>query len=198
MPALLEAINRVLGAVALPATSSLDAPVPPHVAFARRMVEEEDLSSQQEGWQFNVLTDKTYWPDETDGNRIEAPATLIAFTPRADDFRRVAVRSGFFYDLQDDTDAFTRHLRGRAIMQLDLDDTPPYYRDYVAARAARRMQAQYRGDPAGARDAMANELVARATALRMDELAAGHNSLRADAMWRSYTYRAFQRRGYRR
>lgn len=193
MAALLEAINRALGAVSLPATSTLAAPVPPHVAMARRLVEEEDRSAQTEGWHFNTLQDVTYYPDEVTG-KVEAPATAIAFTVRGDDWRELSIRSGFFYDLAEDTDVFTKPIRGRVLLQLALDDTPPYYRDYLGARAARRLEAQYRGEPASSRDAYAAELIARGNALRLDGAAARHNSITTEAVFRTYGTRLRRRR----
>jgi len=182
MPALLDAINRALGAVALPPASSLEGTVAPHVAMARRFVEEEDRSAQLIEWQFNVEPDVTL-PLEPDGT-ILAPSSLLAFTPRGDDARQVTTRDGLFYNLAERTTTFATALRGRLVAQVDFADCPVYFREYVACRAARRLQAQLRGDPAGARDAQAQELMARADALRHDENTRRSNTIHAEPVRR--------------
>lgn len=185
MSALLTAVNRAIEAVALPATSSLDEPVPRHVAVARKMVESEDRHAQLMGWQFNTLTDVTYLVDDTTG-KVTAPATLLNFTPRGTDSRNVTTRDGFFYDLDDATDQFTKDLRGRALLQVIFADCPAYFREYVAARAARRLYTQLRGDPAGVRDVQGAELMARADALRQDALTARLNTIESQPVYQGY------------
>lgn len=188
---LLEAVNRALSAVSLPPASSLEGSVAPHVALARRLVEEEDRATQHEGWHFNVEPDVTL-PLEQDGT-IEAPSNLVAFTPRGTDERQVSVRDGLFYDLEERSTTFTTALRGRLQVQLEFDICPPWFREYVAARAARRLQAQFRGDPAGARDAQAQEFQLLATARRQNELAARANTYRSETVYNVYGRRRNRR-----
>lgn len=191
MTALLDAVNRVLSAVSLPSTNSLDAPVAPHVALAKRLVDEEDRVTQEDGWQFNTEPDRTFELDIT--GKIQAPSNLILFSltfPAGGmtGLGFLTVRDGFFYDLDNSTDVFTRELRGTLISRLDFEDCPGTFQSYVAARAARRMHASFRGDPPGARDALMQEQMARATALRADERIAQRNTIAAwtvqNIMWR--------------
>lgn len=184
MTTLLEAVNRTLSAAALRPVTSLEDPVAATTALARRFVEEEHLSAQNSDWQFNREPRATLLPD-VDGI-IEVGETAIRWVDEASTY--VTIRGTELYDLERATNVFSGRRRGELVRRLDFELCPSYYGDYVAARAARRMHAQYRGDPAGARDAVANEVRAQTLARNQDADMARRNSVESPSV-RSITGR---------
>lgn len=180
MTALLDAVNNVLAAVALPPVSSLVAPVAGTTLLAQQLVTKENRRAQEEGWQFNTEPRHAFAPDAS--SEILEPSNLLHFV--AELSTRYAFQSGKLRDLANDTTTFTSTVYAKVITLEPFEYTPTYFRSLVEARAARQLHANFRGDPAGARSALADEKKALATARVKDSEAARSNSVQSPSVSR--------------
>jgi len=164
MTVLLQAVNNVLAAVALPPVNSLVQPVAATTALAQQHIEAENRRAQLEGWCFNTEPRAELRPDAS--GEIAEPSNVLRF--EALDSTFYAFQNGKLRDLLNDTYTFSTAVWGKLVTLEDFENVPPWFRAMVEARAARRMHAAFRGDPAGARSAAVDERAAVADARRAD------------------------------
>jgi hypothetical protein len=168
----LDAVNRVLSTVGLRPVATLDGAVSATTALAQRLLEEQHVSILNEGWSFNVFERVTRYPDAE--NHIEVGVDAIRWEDEASPF--ITIRDGRLFDTENETDEFLAARTGRFVRPIPFESCPLAYRDYVAISAGRRMQAQYRGDVAGARDAIGMEQRAQAVARNADQAMVRYSS----------------------
>lgn len=145
---LLDAINIILSSIGADPVNTVDTEIDVDTANAMRMLERTSRDIQRKGWDFNTYA-LTLSPDAFSG-RIAWIPTILTF--KAVDGGSYAKRGDAFYDITNQTAAFTRDIQLTAVMAVDFDDLPDPFKNYIAAKAALDFQARYMGDSAIAQD----------------------------------------------
>lgn len=169
----LSAVNLILRSIGEREVSTLVNSTRGDVSGAVSELDNTSRIVQQEGWHFNHET-RTLGL-QSDG-RIQVPVSALAIgvlgssTPD-----EIIMRGEHFFNKTDSTYTFTDTIKVDLIFHLPFDDLPEPARQYIAARAARRVAQQRVGDQVLIQSLMQDEGTTR-LALENEELeSADHN-----------------------
>lgn len=143
----LHAVNLMLGTIGLAPISSLEGDVTADVGLALNTLEEVSLQILEEGWHFNTEHDYPLVPD-WQGEINLADTVLRVSLPTG--YRPVEIiqRGNRLYNATLRSYSFDAEVRATVTLNLDWDETPQAFRQYVAVKAARRFAARAVGDEA--------------------------------------------------
>lgn len=142
---MLGAVNLMLAAAGEQKVNTLVDDGVNDTDFAQQILNEVIIETVADGWDFNIVK-KTLSPDTS--NKITVSKNYLRVDASGDDYgRRLAVRDGFLYDLDDDTDQFATDVEVKVTQNIDFEDFPSPLRFYIARAAARIYQMQTVGDP---------------------------------------------------
>ena len=114
-------------------------------ADIERVLDDEELRIQQEGWAYNVRVNVTIVRDSN--TRIPLPTgTLWIDTDREDVWRDVTQLGGFLYDRENNVDTFDGDLRCTYCLRYEFDCIPSHVQEYIVACTAAQYNLQY-GSP---------------------------------------------------
>lgn len=140
----LSAVNQILRSIGEREVASYVDSTRGDVSSSVSELEGTSKAVLGEGWHFNHET-RDYSP-EPDG-RIPVPLTALSaglVGPISRD--EVIMRGGYFYNKTDSTYIFTADIKVDVILDLEWDELPEAARQYIVARAARRVAEQRVGD----------------------------------------------------
>lgn len=169
----LEAVNIILSSIGADPVNTLDADADVDVANAVRMLDSTSRNIQRSGWAFNKGK-YTFRPDNWT-KKIRWDDTIISFEP--DDGRQYARRSGYLYDMENQTEQFEKPVSGTATVAVEFEDLPDAFRNYIAIRAAVDYQMQYMADASVSQDLQIQLAEARADITEYDIRTANTNML---------------------
>lgn len=131
----LEAINAILRRLGLTPVSSLDTGGNSTQAQAERYLDDADRSCQARGWHFNTRRGVTL--ARNGSNKVAVPAgTYRIDTSGSCSSIDVSVVGGFLYDLENNTDVWSRDLEVSYVSHAAFTDLPQSFADYVVSEAA--------------------------------------------------------------
>ena len=141
---------------------------------AQQVLNEVIIETLLDGWGFNTVV-KTLTPD-TSGNIAVSPNYLRVDGSGMDARRGLRVQSNNLYDLDEDTNVFTKGVVVTVVQNMDFDDLPQAFAFFVARQAA----AVYYEDNGG--DSQIIQLLER-RALRAWERCKKDNAKTTDHNW---------------
>lgn len=143
---MLGAVNLMLAAAGEQKVNTLVDDGVNDTDFAQQILNEVILETVADGWDFNVVK-VTLYPDSN--NKITVSKNYLRVDAAGEDWgRRLSVRDGFLYDLDNNTDQFTDvSVELKITQNIDFEDFPSALRFYIARAAARIYQMQTVGDP---------------------------------------------------
>ena len=144
----LEAINIILASIGADPVNTIDAEADVDVANALRMLNYTSRNIQRQGWDFNKA-EVTLEPD-VENKMIRINPTTISF--RATDGGQYGTRSGYLYDVANQTNKFDKPVTGELTVALDFEDLPDAFKNYIAIKAALDYQMQYMADASVSQD----------------------------------------------
>lgn len=155
---LLDAINEIIGAMGEAPVDTLEDNENVDVMNAKRMLEAGIKRVQSEGWTFNTIRNFVLIPDESSKKILWDDSILMI---QFDDKRIVRKRSGFLYDVTNNTDQFDAPLEAKVIQLVPFEEMPQAFRQYITVQVARHFVARYLGDPTIMQELQAEEAQAR-------------------------------------
>jgi hypothetical protein len=143
---LLEAVNRLLEAIAETPVSSLESSSgDADVAAALRLLRWYSVALQSRGWHFN--TEENVPLIRNMAGEIPLPTNCHKVdTMGVDQLVNVTQRGLRLYNLGTRSFVFDKDLVGRMVVMLDWDELPPHAREMITANAARKFQMDRLGD----------------------------------------------------
>lgn len=140
----LTAVNRILRANSENPVSSLEADGVSDTDVAVAILDETTIAVQSEGTFFNREY-KTLIPDAS--GMINLADNILDFLPDNEDYsRKVTIRAGKLYDLDNKTYVFSGPISGEATYFYEFEDLPTQIQLWIASSAAREYQARVIGD----------------------------------------------------
>lgn len=131
----------------LPEVSTIDPPPSPVAAQALSLVNSTSRAHQLNGWWFNKVYQETLVRDAANKVPVAANATNVVAYKWNEVF---TIRDGFLYDMEEDTDIFTKDPIVTTTYFLEWDSCPPVFQEYVALEAALQLHQSIRGQsPSG-------------------------------------------------
>lgn len=136
----LDAVNEILSSVGSSPVNSLEDDLNVDVLNAKRILSAVSTEVQSRGYRFNTLNNIYLTPDSDTG-----------LVPFAHDYTRVfssgyklVNRSGYFFDLETDTNEFPEGLTvTELVKKLPFEELPVVFRKYITVKAARTFQVKY-------------------------------------------------------
>lgn len=143
----LDAVNAVLRRLGLTPVSSLDTGGNSTQAQAERYLDDADTSCQARGWHFNTRRGVTL--TRNGSGKIAVPASTYRIDTDGDCKNLdVSVVGGFLYDLENNTDVWTRDLVVTYVARASFTDLPQTFADYVISEAAYLYNRAHKANPA--------------------------------------------------
>lgn len=139
----LEAVNDILSCIGENAVTFIDgADDNADVANAIRCLRNANREVQSQGWTWNTST-KTLTPDfySKKIRYLDTYLRLMA-SDGATTYRR---RQDFVYDSSNNTDTFTDPITVKMIEQLDFDEMPECFRQWIIVKASRAFNIRFFG-----------------------------------------------------
>lgn len=169
----IEAVNLMLSAIGESPVNSIEDPVLPDVATAKRELDNQCRALQNKGWDFN--TDKAFvlTPDSV-FNKITLPANTLKVNP-VDPSQDFVQRGSFLYDRDNNSYTFTAPVKVNITSLLPFSELPAHAQQLVLIRAARKFQNGVAG--AGKYD-LSDEQMALVDFRAIESEIADHNVLR--------------------
>ena len=176
----LQAVNIMLSVIGEAPINTLAGDTTTDVSIAKNLLDESSMSVQSMGWNFNTNYNYNVTLDDT--GKIPLPANCVqADAGAADRSRNVVIRAGFLYDLDNDTDIFTKAIPLDVVLVQQFEDLPEYARRYITSKAARRFAARSIGDGELTQLAGQDEQEAYIAFQQADSRSADVNILEGDA-----------------
>lgn len=142
---LIDGVNRVLraiGEIAIPTGVDIDSLDPLHEAFQiRDIILEHSRDEQTSGWWFNEET-WTFLPDGVT-SKIGVPVIVLAIKGVS---TVVLIRGNNLYDVANQTLLFEDAVDAETVFELDFEETPQTFAQYVVFQAAIEAQWLFKGD----------------------------------------------------
>ena len=98
----LSAVNEILEAISESPVTALDTGGTSPGAEAEAMLDRESTRIQRRGWHCNTDDEKVYTPDGS--SQIQFGSSILSFRGTTSSIR-LAMRNGYLYDLDDETDS---------------------------------------------------------------------------------------------
>lgn len=170
----LSAVNQMLSATGQKPTNSLEGQTSMWTRLAVQSLEETDREVQGEGWYFNTDPNHTFSADANTGE-VPVPENTVRF--KVYDCPGATLRDGKIYDRHKGTFAIGKALRGELVQYLEFDALPEIAKEYIVARAARKLYMRHVGSQENARNLMMEESMSKANLLNHDCIEGGYNML---------------------
>jgi hypothetical protein len=143
----LSAVNGVLRRLGLTPVAALDTGGISTQAQIERYIDDADKSCQARGWHFNTRYNVELAQDGQ--GKIAVPANTYRIdTDGLDSQTDVTVVGGFLFDIENNTDVFSRNLRVTYVAQTAFTDLPQTFADYVITEAAYNYNRSHKKDQA--------------------------------------------------
>jgi len=170
----LEAVNIVLDCMGENPVNTLEAGSgkPRHAVLAERQLDNTSREIQSRGWHYN--TEKKYDLVRDVDNRITLASNVLKVDTEVNKYTDIDVvqRGTTLYDKKNHTDTFTQDLEVEIVFYLEWTQLPEAFRNWIAIRAGRKMNARYLGDGEGEVFTLRDEMEAK----RLAKAAEGKNS----------------------
>tara|TARA_S200002703_G_scaffold4693_2_gene5812 strand:+ start:5304 stop:5891 length:588 start_codon:yes stop_codon:yes gene_type:complete len=170
----LEAVNIVLDCMGENPINTLEAGSgkPRQAVLAERQLDNTSREVQTRGWHFN--TEKKYDLVRDGSNKITLASNVLKVDTEVNKYTDIDVvqRGTTLYDKKNHTDTFTQDLEVEIVFYLKWTQLPEAFRNWIAIRAGRKMNARYLGDGDGEVFTMRDEMEAK----RLAKAAEGKNS----------------------
>ena len=170
----LEAVNIVLDCMGENPINTLEAGSgkPRQAVLAERQLDNTSREVQTRGWHFN--TEKKYDLVRDGSNKITLASNVLKVDTEVNKYTDIDVvqRGTTLYDKKNHTDTFTQDLEAEIVFYLEWTQLPEAFRNWIAIRAGRKMNARYLGDGDGEVFTMRDEMEAK----RLAKAAEGKNS----------------------
>lgn len=141
----LSAVNIMLSMCGQAPVNTVTGSVPPIVAIAKNILDEETRNVLSEGFSFNSYNDVVFYPDTSNDDKIAVPSDLLGADHR-DGARSLTMDGGFFYDDDNATFAFDGPLTLNVIRMKDFDSLPESAKTWIARKAGRILQRRHIGN----------------------------------------------------
>lgn len=188
----LEAVREILRSAGLGEAPALDTGGASNASFAERLLDEQDLEVQTDGWLFNTRTKVRLTPDIA-GIIIMPAGSITIDSDDVDYYRNITQLGRRLFDLDKNTGVFTDPITVTYTIRFGFDCIPQPVQKYITRRACERYNDQY-GRLERARALAVETNRAYAAAMRFDEASTDVNLVRS---WASGMVRG-QRIQYRR
>lgn len=132
----LDAVNDILSAIGEPPVDELPSGIP-DADLAEDFLDRINRKTQSRGWWFNREDQVALEPD-ADGH-VLVPTDVLRWEP-SEPATRYFVRAGRLYDPDTKTDVFSEAVLLDVVYQIQWDDLPQVFTDYVVAATARKFQ----------------------------------------------------------
>jgi hypothetical protein len=170
----LEAVNIVLDCMGENPVNTLEAGSgkPRQAVLAERQLDNTSREIQSRGWHYN--TEKKYDLVRDVNNRITLASNVLKVDTEVNKYTDIDVvqRGTTLYDKKNHTDTFTQDLEVEIVFYLEWTQLPEAFRNWIAIRAGRKMNARYLGDGEGEVFTLRDEMEAK----RLAKAAEGKNS----------------------
>ncbi len=139
----LDAVNYILATVGEAPVSSLTGTTQ-DAAIALSRLDEITREGLSRGWYFNTETDVDLSRNASD--EIPLPATALYVDVDPSDYTIEPVERGSkLYDLKNHRYTFEKDLKAIVVYNLDFEECPEVFRNYIKIRSARLFQNQFLG-----------------------------------------------------
>jgi hypothetical protein len=173
----LEAVNIVLDCMGENPINTLEAGSgkPRQAVLAERQLDNTSREIQTRGWHFN--TEKKYDLVRDASDKITLASNVLKVDTEVNKYTDIDVvqRGTTLYDKKNHTDTFTQDLEVEIVFYLEWTQLPEAFRNWIAIRAGRKMNARYLGDGDGEVFTLRDEMEAK----RLAKAAEGKNSDRS-------------------
>jgi len=173
----LEAVNIVLDCMGENPINTLEAGSgkPRQAVLAERQLDNTSREIQTRGWHFN--TEKKYDLVRDASDKITLASNVLKVDTEVNKYTDIDVvqRGTTLYDKKNHTDTFTQDLEVKIVFYLEWTQLPEAFRNWIAIRAGRKMNARYLGDGDGEVFTLRDEMEAK----RLAKAAEGKNSDRS-------------------
>ena len=173
----LEAVNIVLDCMGENPINTLEAGSgkPRQAVLAERQLDNTSREIQTRGWHFN--TEKKYYLVRDASDKITLASNVLKVDTEVNKYTDIDVvqRGTTLYDKKNHTDTFTQDLEVEIVFYLEWTQLPEAFRNWIAIRAGRKMNARYLGDGDGEVFTLRDEMEAK----RLAKAAEGKNSDRS-------------------
>ena len=170
----LEAVNIVLDCMGENPVNTLEAGSgkPRQAVLAERQLDNTSREIQTRGWHFN--TEKKYDLVRDANDKITLASNVLKIDTEVNKYTDIDVvqRGNTLYDKKNHTDTFTQDLEVEIVFYLEWTQLPEAFRNWIAIRAGRKMNARYLGDGEGEVFTLRDEMEAK----RLAKAAEGKNS----------------------
>ena len=170
----LEAVNIVLDCMGENPVNTLEAGSgkPRQAVLAERQLDNTSREIQTRGWHFN--TEKKYDLVRDANDKITLASNVLKVDTEVNKYTDIDVvqRGNTLYDKKNHTDTFTQDLEVEIVFYLEWTQLPEAFRNWIAIRAGRKMNARYLGDGEGEVFTLRDEMEAK----RLAKAAEGKNS----------------------
>lgn len=132
----LDAVNMILTKAGLYRVSVLDTNGASDATEAERVLDEEELRIQLEGWHYNMREDVELTPDSQTSKIYLPTGCLTIDSDQGDSWRNITQVGDYLYDRDDNTDEFTENLICSYTLRYSFECIPIEVRQYIAVQAA--------------------------------------------------------------
>lgn len=185
----LEAVNRMLRVIGQVPVAFIPESGQSDSRIALEVLKEYAVELQQDGYDFNTLSEVSLEPGA--GGFIAIPANVLRVIPYNPQ-NRYTVRSGRLFDLDKRTDVFTAPAVVTLITKVDFESLPYPLQNYVVIRASRVFSNRVVGAPEQNGYNSEDEARARITWLNTVAEDMQLNLLSNDTHHRPHTFRPYQ------
>ena len=167
----LEAVNTMLGVIGEAPVNSLtpdDNRLPVSVVTAVNILDEVSREIQSEGWHFN--TEHEYELVLTASSKISLPNNTMKIDTALNQYTDIDVvqRGLSLYDRKNHTDVFKNNLKVSIVFELNFEQLPQQFRNYIITRASRKFSNRYLGSQELEGFTLRDEVIAKALAVDSD------------------------------
>lgn len=140
----LGAVNSIIGIIGEAPVNSLASTTSVDVVNARTLLAQESQKVQDKGWTFNIDESYVMTPDSFSQKIAWQPNWLRVISEGGTPYRN---RGGYVYDRDTKSDLFTGDITAEVIELIPFDELPFCFQILITAKAARRFNAAFFGDP---------------------------------------------------
>ena len=169
----LEAINIILASIGADPVNTIDAEADVDVANALRILDYTSRNIQRKGWDYNKC--EIELKPDLNTKKIKINPTIISF--RATDGGQYSTRSGFLFDMVNQTNEFEKPVTAEITVFLDFEDLPDAFKNYIAIKAALDYQMQYMADASVSQDLQQQFMEAQSDIVDYDMHMGSYNML---------------------
>lgn len=162
----LLAVNTIISNIGQAPVTGLETGNP-LVEMAEQILDEISRAVQTEAWVFNTEFSYPFVPNPENGEVVIGDTILALDTPPGSSLQAV-IRKGKLYDRVAHSYSFPKTLYLDVVWQVDFDDLPEAFRNYVTIRAANVFAGRSVGSAEAVKFGEREELLARSTAMEYD------------------------------